>query len=163
VPPPLAQHQVRDGAVAAVGEVLRRLPPGVEARLAGRCAAVDNVGHRPGEAASVNGIVISHPSSHRHGIHRRRHCPSKRPGRDCTAASRRNDARQSEQSLDRHPIASRRVLRPTPPLVRPLVLLLRRLVVACHIASLRLFFWCLSHRCTRTNALVALASLPLLR
>jgi hypothetical protein len=61
VPPPLAQHQVRNGAVAAVGEVLRRLPPGVEARLAGRCAAVDNVGHRPGKAAL---FLVSLPSLH---------------------------------------------------------------------------------------------------
>ncbi len=60
-----------------------------------------------------------------------------------------NVAPQREQSLDRHPIASRRVLQPTP-LVRPLVLLLRRLVVACRVASFAGIF-----------AIVAPAPMPL--
>jgi len=71
---------------------------------------------------------------------------------------RRNVTRQREQSFDCRLIALRRVLRPTP-LVRPLVLLLRRLVVACRIASFAGVFatvvpapmpssnWCPRHCC----------------
>jgi len=45
------------------------------------------------------------------------------------------ECRPSEGAvLDRRPIASRRVLRPIP-LVRPLILLLHQLVVACRISS----------------------------